>query len=235
MFINSQNTKAIVLLALGEKEAELDRNYYYISTKVQTQFLILTATRIVQYGSLTLVLGSLATAGIAYYGGMLMAMPTGGLVVVPLSGVATVAVAASGVLTLASVALSAVGDNAEGNINRDSEKIKQISGLNNPLLERWGDGGRGSSYNNADYHYGEHGGKVSAKGFDDYLRKADAWFRNNVLTGKAKLSHLVSGQTPDVYRYTYNQKHIDLQHIYGQDFFGNPKIIDYKIISFGMQ
>lgn len=88
----------------------------------------------------------------------------------------------------------------------------------------WGTGGTGNSYNNANKHYNKHGNEVGAKNFQDYLRKANA-FKDTVLSKKIKGIH-VSGKTPDVYRYNFNGKYIDLQ-----------KLSDgtYKIISYGKQ
>lgn len=74
--------------------------------------------------------------------------------------------------------------------------------------------------------------EVGAKDLDDYLRKAEA-FKNTVLSKKKLKIASIGGITPDVYRYYYNNKYIDLQHIYASDILGFPQIVDYRIISYG--
>lgn len=145
-------------------------------------------------------------------------------VLVPVDIVDEVAGGAGSATAIGAMILQSSGDDG------DSDS----TGRNNPLLDNWGEGSRGSAYNNANYHYEKHGTEVGANSFDDYLRKANA-FKNRVLSKfKNPSTAHAPGSTPNTYRYRYDGKYVDLEHIMGKDYFGNPKIIDYKIISYGV-
>ncbi|MGG5314612.1 RHS repeat-associated core domain-containing protein [Enterococcus sp. AZ072] len=103
---------------------------------------------------------------------------------------------------------------------------------NNYSESKYSDWGGKNKQSDAEYHYNEHGNEVGAKDFNDYTRKADA-FKDTVLKKGTKPKKMVQGKTPNVYRYEHNGKYIDLEHVMGTDLLGQPKILDYKIISHG--
>jgi len=65
------------------------------------------------------------------------------------------------------------------------------------------------------------------------LRKAAA-FRDTVLQ-RGRTGTPVHGATPNVFRYAFNGKYIDLEHIMGVDLLGVPVRRGVRIISFGTQ
>ena len=120
---------------------------------------------------------------------------------------------------------AAVATTAWNNLLEDAGKL---DGLKSGSGDSWGSGNFESIFKSQQYHYNEHGAEVGAKNFEDYLRKAEA-YKKTILEKKIKSNTLVEGDTPNVFRYRYNGKYIDLQHIYNK--WGT--IIDYKIISYG--
>ena len=140
---------------------------------------------------------------------------------VPVPAVSGVGATAAGVAT--DVAIAAEGSGSGGRPNEVSYSS-----------DDWGDGNRGSPENNAQHHFNKHGNEVGASNLQEYLRKASA-FRDSVLQKRVPPNGPKSGPTPNVYRYNFNGKYIDLQHIMGVDALGLPVIKEFRIISFGTQ
>lgn len=159
-----------------------------------------------------------------------------------LAKAATQGAALGNAIGMANNAIRETADTIKDTVDTVSSYVNR--GPNNPLLGDWGDGNRGSAYDNALHHYDKHGTEVGAKDFDDYLRKASA-FKNTVTNAGSRITPtLVDGATPDVYRYRYKGKYIDLQYIREQDMVsklfglldGNEgRVIGYKIISYGAE
>ena len=159
-----------------------------------------------------------------------------------LAKAATQGAALGNAIGMANNAIRETADTIKDTVDTVSSYVNR--GPNNPLLGDWGDGNRGSAYDNALHHYDKHGTEVGAKDFDDYLRKANA-FKNTVTNAGSRITPTpVDGATPDVYRYRYNGKYIDLQYIREQDMVsklfglldGNEgRVVGYKIISYGAE
>lgn len=71
----------------------------------------------------------------------------------------------------------------------------------------WHEGTFGSPKKSLKYHFGEHGKDVNAKNMQQYMNKARV-FAGRV---KGRKGRLVEGETPNVYRYNFNGKYIDIQ------------------------
>jgi len=93
--------------------------------------------------------------------------------------------------------------------------------VHNRCNGNWAEGGRGSSLNNARYHFNEHGAEVGAGTIEEYTKKAMN-FANTVIS-KGKKGYYIDGATPNTYRYIFNGKYIDLS------FDG----VEHLIVSFG--
>ncbi len=218
--LNKDNIRILLYLIYDINTNDLDKDYYYINAKTQAEYAIYIASEVAAAGSYAAAVAllvhsgqSISTAGVTFVG----SGGTGvGLSLVITSEAAT-ALAASGVCAIGGVALQAVSDSA-GNIYRsDYNKLQETTS------ESWSKGSYSSPEESLYEHYDKHGAEVGAKNKEDYLRKAAA-FRDTILKKRLKPSHMVSGKTPNVFRYRFNNKYIDLEHV-------SEGV--YRIISFG--
>lgn len=208
---------------------------YYLGKVIADAAIVVVETGAGAYAAAKTIAGGAETLG--GLGAILSGIGAPEGVVAMAQGVG-VAVAGAAEFGAATAIASVAADNFGQNWDKYKEYQKKLAcegtGADNPLVDTWGDGNRGSPYSNAKHHYDKHGTEVGAKDFDDYLRKANA-FKETVLSKKSIKPYSIPGASPDVYRYVYNGKYIDLQYIYGTDLLGAPKVIDYKIISYGLR
>ncbi|MBL1230370.1 hypothetical protein IW492_14125 [Enterococcus sp. BWB1-3] len=214
---NSNPGKAIAEAVTGEK---IHANLSGGNNSLAYNLGELTSSLVIGVGGVTLA----ATGGTVFTGSGAGTVFSGGSatpVTVPgMAAGATLVVAGGAIAVGASSNAIEAGQNVIQNI---------VGGDGGSDFEDWGGKNKQSD---AEYHYNQHGDEVGAKDFNDYTRKANAF--KDIVQNKGKSpTKEVFGKTPNVFRYNYNGKYIDLEHIMGIDVFGLPKIIDYKIISYG--
>lgn len=217
--IDRSVVKGLILSVIGKTEYELSKDYYFISAKTQTEFIIRIASTVSSATSYAAAITALANAGISLQGGIYAFAGSGGTAAVPALVITTEAVAslaASGVLQVAGVAFSKISDSADSAFKSDNSILQKNT-------EAWGDGGMSSVEANINKHFEKHYIEVGAKNLQDYMRKAAA-YRDTVIRKGINFNTPRGGATDNVYRQYFNKLYIDLEVV--EDGV-------YRIISYG--
>lgn len=80
----------------------------------------------------------------------------------------------------------------------------------NSLLNKWAAGSFGSKSNSLNYHFKKHGSEVLAPNICAYVRLADLFRTNTIPAQNLKPYKLVTGATPNCYRYRNNYLYLDV-------------------------
>lgn len=130
LLINNATVKKLIFLTAGISESEAHNNYYYIRSKMGTEYCIMIAARVAEAGSEAAAAIALANAGITFTGGLVTFASTGGLgapIAIAVEVESAVSLTTAGVLAIAGVAVGKVANNAEDAFKNDANKIREAS------------------------------------------------------------------------------------------------------------
>ncbi|MDR6883771.1 hypothetical protein J2X61_005569, partial [Bacillus sp. 3255] len=128
--VNNKNIKALVFKVAGITELQAEDDYYYIKSKAYTEYGIMVAARVIEYGSIAAAAAALTQAGVSFVGGLAVLAGSGGTgapIALAIEVESVGALVASGVCTLVGSAAGVVADKAQAAMNSDESKFAKFA------------------------------------------------------------------------------------------------------------